>query len=280
MRLLEVEPHLPDGKGSFWTHNTGAEHSTKFSGSEGPYNALRRELQPKEGVLSDITSQEMDEMLFSDKHEVIYVYHRLDDRQGMEMVGGAIGRRKRVGDYASRMTVKELVVAPDVRQQHVASYMLGALTQNLPPTEMVVDTSKFSVEPWFEEKLQEVGFRHNTKNGSPALWLPGREAIAHGDFDNPKTVERVVEHIPETWNGYWEFYPTTDPQLQVFREGTLVGIARPVEGSRSYNYDIERAVSDFTLTDAGGAELGTIAKVTEKEAVIALLNNYELLDAA
>jgi hypothetical protein len=159
--------------------------------------------------------------------------------------------------------------------------MLGKLTQSEhygsgALTEMVFDTSRFMSPDWFVEKLETVGFRHEDENGSPATWLPGNTSYPPGNLDDPEIVQEVLKPMPEGWHGYFYFYPETDPQTQVFRDGKLVGIIREVEGSFRRDEDNEM-VSDFKLSDAAGAELESLKGRTRHEAQIALLNDYEIL---
>lgn len=286
MRLLDRTPDLPFSEGQLYVHNSGGEHATKFSGIENLYNPLRRsELAPlaKPGVeIEDISGSDLQDMLFSDKYEVI-IDHQIDvpNNPGARLAGVAIGERKRKkGEFAMRMTVKELVVHPELRERHIASYMLGRLTQNIEPTEMVVATNKFTPEDWFIQGLESAGFRHKTRNGSPAVWLPGKEAHGRGNIQSPNFVKNAEKHMPKNWYGYWEFAPDDDLQLRAYREHRLIGIVRPIKDTSRFDEEIRDRVADFTVVDAGDAALDTLNGVTEKEALIALLNNYELLDNA
>ncbi len=283
MRLLENLPQLPYGECQLWTHKPDEKNLLTFDGAEVGYNALRRQglAQLAEATghkIQSLTPEELQAILTSRKRDLAFVYHDPLEDEGSRMVGGAIGRRKQMGEYASRMTVKELIVAPDLRERHIASFLLGRLSENTSPTEMVIDTTVFEPENWLLEKLKETGFNHTTKNGSPAIWLPGRKGAVHGNYDDPRFVSQRLQAMPQDWNGYWEFYPRTDPQLQIFRDGKLAGIVRPVDGTVDHD-DHGVRIKDFTLTDAGNAELAVLEGVSETEAMITLLNKPNKLAA-
>jgi hypothetical protein len=212
-------------------------------------------------------------MLSRAKYEVI-IAHQIDvDTQPNRLVGVAIGQRDEQGEHMTRMTVKELVVHPELRRRHIASYLLGRLTQNTAPTEMVVATHRFNPEDWFIDGLQSAGFRHTSQDGSPSVWLPGVMWHGQGNLDSPDFVKGIEAHMPDAWNGYGEFYPTTDPQLRVYRDGALSGIVRPVEGTRNFDDDTR----DFVISDAGDVQLDIVKVATQQEAMIALLNAYDRL---
>lgn len=288
MRLLERIPDLPHGEGEIDAHNSGGEHAVRYSGIEHQYNSLRRaELTPlaKPGVeMADIVGDELQDMMLSDRYEVIVAQQFDVPNQGPRLAGMAIGERKKAGDWAMRMTVNELVVHPELRRRHIASYMLGRLTENLPfgapLTEMVVSTKKFIPEGWFIDGLESAGFQHTTRNGSPALWLPGQKNFAQGNLESPDFMKDAERHMPDNWNGYREFAPEGDTQVRLYREGQLTGIMRPIEETSHFDHVLRERVTDYVLSDRGDSPLDTVQEVTEKEALIALLNNYDQLDAA
>ena len=289
MRLLESLPDLPPGEGELDAHNSGGEHSTRYSGIENQYNTLRRtELVPlaKPGLeLIDFDNNSFQDMMLSDTYEVIIARQvEIPPTHGNRLAGVAIGERERTGEFTKTMTVSELVVHPELRRRHIASYMLSRLTQNLPfsvsLTEMIVATDTFRPDPSFVEGLAGAGFRHGTPNGSPAVWLPGQAWAEFVHEDTLSTMKLAEKHIPAYWNGYRAFNIKDDPQVRVYREGALLGIVRQTEDTDHYDETIRRSVADFTVSDAGDVALDTLKGVTEKEAVIGILNNYGLLDNA
>jgi len=289
MRLLESLPDLPTGEGYLDAHNSGGEHAIRYSGIEDQYNRLRRaELAPlaKPGLeVADFDHVDFLNMMLSDKYEVIIAQQvEIPPTHGHRLAGVAIGERARTGEFTKTMTVSEVVVHPELRRRHIASYMLSRLTQNLPfsvsLTEMIVATDTFSPDPSFVEGLAGAGFRHSTPNGSPAVWLPGQAWAEFVHEDTLSTMKLAEKHIPAYWNGYRAFNIKDDPQVRVYREGALLGIVRQAEDTDHYDETIRRSVADFTVSDAGDVALDTLKGVTEKEAVIGILNNYELLDNA
>lgn len=283
MRLRNREPTLPPGEGEIYAHNSGFEHATRYSGIVHDYNPLRQaELAPlyaRDTDLADISPEDFTDMLFTDKYEVIIAQQLDADHDQTRLVGMAIGQRKRTGEHATRMSVKELIVVPEMRRRHIAGYLLVRLTQNLSPTEMVVSTNRFVPEPWFIEGLESAGFRHTDSKGSPALWLPGQVWRGQANSQHEAAVENFERHMPHGWNGYGEFYTESDDstQIRVYRDHRLKGIVRPIENSRRFDETFDDDVQNFTIADAGTANLDTLQAVTEKEAIIALLNNYELI---
>ncbi|MEX1112550.1 MAG: hypothetical protein WEC84_03735 [Candidatus Andersenbacteria bacterium] len=284
MRLLETLPRLPEGEGNLWTHNTGGEHATKFSGDEARYNVLREaNLSPPPAPLG---REEFFEMLISDSHEVVVV-----DRQNLPegnsgatgLVAAGVGVRTRQGKFDKTMRVTELLVHPDLRQKGLASFILGKLIRSEhygsgELTELVFEASFFETDEWLEEKLEETGFRHIKHDYSPALWLPGNTSHFGNDvnLDDLGEIDKILAHMPEGWHGYFNFYPETDPQTQVFRNGQIIGLVQADEDSFRQD-EAEMFVRDVRLTDAGGAKLDELKGVTEREAITALLNNYELI---
>jgi hypothetical protein len=287
VRLLEQLPELTDSEGQLWTHNTSGEHALKFSDEYKSYNVLRRESfvvpDSPSFEVNDISSRQFYDMLIDDDNEVALVYHvRRDEDQSRIMIAGAVGNREEIdslGEYASRMVVRELVVASDFRKKHIASYLLGKLSQDIPPTELVVDTAIIEVEDWIVPKLEQVGFRHNSAAGAPAMWMPAREASGYGrDLDDEKHIKRALEVMPVDWNGYWEFYPTTHPELHVFRERELAGVASVMNPTVKKRDGHNGIINDYELKNADGKVLEVARDITKSQALIALLNNYNLLD--
>lgn len=133
MRLMTGLPRLPDGDDNFYSHSTGGEHSTKYIGTEHAYNPIRENglVLFDESAPEPITHDGLADMLFSDQFEVVFVdRHNVpkDSDTVGGLVGGAIGERALKGRFFKAMNVREIVVHPDARKLHVASYMLGKLT--------------------------------------------------------------------------------------------------------------------------------------------------------
>jgi hypothetical protein len=285
MRLIDRLPELEDGEGNLWTHNTGGEHAMKFIGSEHAYNPLRAsELRRlDDSPLDPIDHEQLVDMLQGYNQEVIFVdRHNLPEgKEGARgLVAASIAERSKTGRFDKRIKVVELVVHPDLRQRQIASFMLGRAV-NLEhfgsgdPTELVVDTSTYHTDDWFREKLVETGFKHTDEDGSPAMWLPGSAIYSHANLDDPEEVEKLLEPMPDDWNGHLELYPETDPQTQVFRQGKLLGIVRGLIGSA--RFEDEERVADFMLYDAAGVELDLLQGISRDDALIAILNNYDLV---
>lgn len=287
MRLVEDLPKLPPNEGYLWAHPTGGEHATKYIGTEKLYNRLRAgeletlAVQP----VVPLDREQFADMLQGDEHEVVII-DRLglpQERKGIRgLAAGAIAQRTKLGKFDKRIKVTELVVHPDLRRRQIASFMLNRVTQledygSGEPTELVIDTSVYRVEDWFREKLIEAGFRHADEDGSPAMWLPGNYVYLQGNLDDPAVVEQVLAPMPSDWNGHFELYPETDPQTQVFRAGQLLGKVRRIENPSRYDDEIDARIDDFKISDASDSELDVIEGLTRKQALIALLNNYQLI---
>jgi len=281
MRLRNTAPELRPGEGQLDAFNSGSEYLPRFDDIERKYSLLRQaELVPLyKKHTADVDTGTFADMLSNNKYEVI-IAQQIDSIHELHRLAGvAIGKRKEIGENATRMTVKELVVLPDLRKRHIASYLLGRLTQILSPTEIVIATNKFVPEPWFVEGLESAGFRHTSSKGLPSMWLPGKSWGGQINRKHEAAVKNFERDMLDGWNGYSEFYDASDvnPQIRVYRDGTLGGIVRTIQDSRRLDEELGDYVEDFTISDAGDVQLASLQAVTEKEAMIALLNNYDVV---
>ncbi|CAN5410600.1 hypothetical protein BH10PAT4_BH10PAT4_4090 [soil metagenome] len=287
MRLLETAPQIPYSQGHLVTQESGDESATSIVSESISYNAIRRQgLTRTNGRdVADIDSAQFSRSLVDDKSNVIFVFREKSDGPDVDMVAGAMARRKKVGSATRRIIVQEMAVDENFRAMGIASYMLGRLTlakmTGREPTEIAIDT-KFALADGLNEKLTHIGFRHVTKKGQPAMWLPGTLNATSGRSDPTGTSldvykERTVKYSPEHWTGYHKFgKDRTANDFLVIRNGLQVGSLQSDEESRVVDFNYGELKS-YVLSDPGGVELDTLKAVTEKEAVIALLNNYELL---
>ncbi|HTB48872.1 MAG TPA: hypothetical protein VK712_02195 [Verrucomicrobiae bacterium] len=293
MRMLEQLPALPEGEGTLWTHNTHGEHALKFAGTERAFNPLRAsELRPTDGSpITEIEHFELIDMMQGFDHHIVFV-----DRQGLpkdeseqppkasgRIAGGVAGLsvRDRCG---MTIRVNELVVHPDLRGNKIASFILGKLSSFMmfgapPLTEMTFDTSQYEVEPWFLEKLRGIGFRHEDPSGSPSMWLPGKiiANVPNLDLGSPEDIDRLIEKMPPEFDGALVLYPETNPRTSLYHQATLVGHLQRIEGTREYDHEFDQGVQGYRLFDARDIEIDHLEGVTDREATIALLNNYELV---
>jgi hypothetical protein len=81
--------------------------------------------------------------------------------------------------------------------------------------------------------------------------------------------------MPEGWNGYIDLYPETDHQTQLFRDGKLDGVARPLADA-TYCPEMNTTLQSYHFFDAGGQRRDTLPPSTHREAMISILNNYKL----
>jgi len=107
---------LPDGEGSFWTHDTGGEHASKFIGYEKPYNVLCEQgLVRLDGEpTAFFTKKVLMTAMSTDDKEVIFVRHQSEESEFPDrLVAGAVGAYQLITSADMRLTVEELVVDQD-----------------------------------------------------------------------------------------------------------------------------------------------------------------------
>ena len=281
MILREQPPQLAEDRGHIWSHNTGGEHATKFVGQTvNEFNRLRQHLDP---VPDEISQDELHELMYGDDQEVVFGNIVPPENNGVgPVVAGSIAVRSITPeDFEYRVTMAEMVVSPELRLQGIASWLMGrsleliAYDPRIQPTELVVDTSVFSIDDEFRDKLHEFGFRHELEHGSPALWLPGNTLQPRFDWDDPATkpeIEEILEKMPDNWNGYLPFSVEQDGKTRIYRDGQVVGSYKRIPDSQEFSEERNGFVSDYLVFDAEGSETDKLEAKGRKEAAIHILN--------
>lgn len=286
MRFIERAPLLPDGEGQLWHHSAAGEHATKFIGKEEACNVLASHcLKTLAGDnVPPYTGKEFFDLLISPEASVVVVEHipeggdRPDKVAGFGVVRFDIDYANK---YTARGTIERLVVHPNFRNRRIASFILGKTIMNDQPTELVLDTTKFETDPGFIETLQKVGFRHQTEGGSPAMWLPG--AVAGAINYDEVDMETILAKMPPAWSGIIPVYgnaPDSDARTEVYRQGKRIGILRTASDSVDFDWEVEWAVTDFSLSDGEDNYLDTVTRVARPEALISLMNMHDLVPSS
>jgi hypothetical protein len=288
MRFLDNLPRLPQNEGRFWTHNSGAGHTDKFMNIGCEFNPLRAACLSPTPV--DYSDSELFEIMMDDaRSKAMFVRHDSAVTSRMPLVAGAIAEYVQRSNFDVLARIREISVAEQWRNRGIGGWILQkaitpALWGMLPPTELSIDTSRYEMPERFIDGLRKMGFMHTCGSVDPAIWLPGQTinlSFESEDKANITRIEELVAKMPDNWNGYQQFSPEQDGRIVLFRGGKQVGYIIETDDEPDYkpkrDERLRRYTGNFRIYNADGEQIDTITDVTTNEAMIALLNLYELL---
>jgi GNAT superfamily N-acetyltransferase len=202
-----------------------------------------------------------------------------DDRENSRpLVAASIGSRVLSG-WDVKLTMDEMVVHPEFRKLGIAGWLIGrTLTRWVNrPTELAFNINDHSTEDWFRAVLVNMGCHHETKDGNPAMWLPGPRVAVDFDTDddtNLSEVHRIIDGIPDGWNGHLDFWTERDGITRLFRGGQVVGGVR-LAGDLTSDHRLGTYVGPYSLHDSSGREVSSVQGVTYEEAMNVVLNGND-----
>lgn len=269
MKLTDRLPHTEFSGEPLRTHRTGGEHALKSSGYVHQLNILRSNtLRDWDGdPPSDIGTEQFYDMLIDGNQQVMVAWFN-----NIGIIAGGIAAIK-----DSRITVSELAVDQRARRRGIAAYMLGdtasALFLGRGATEMVFDASHYQMPGWFFGKLRQAGFKRESEDGSPLMWLPGRRFLPLQDIDwgNPEQVAELHEAMPENWSGVIDVQEEADPRAEIFRDGELVTVVRKTSKIK-WDETQQACVANYQASVPNKDINIAIRQVTEQQAIYQALN--------